>query len=69
MESINSRISPMTQQSKSREAVFLTILGCTVLVWVLRGIGLLAFVPGFVLWVLFGLSITLIIVNGLIEIR
>lgn len=59
----------MTQQSKSREAVFLTILGCTVLVWVLRGIGLLAFVPGFVLWVLFGLSITLIIVNGLIEIR
>lgn len=36
---------------------FLAVLAMTVLVWVLRGIGLLTFIPGWVLWVLILLSI------------
>lgn len=59
----------MNQQSKSREMVFITVLALTLLVWLLRGIGLLTFIPGFILWVLIGLSLALVVVNGLIETR
>ncbi len=37
--------------------VFLGILGVTIAVWVLRGIGLLTFIPGGILWVLLFLTI------------
>jgi hypothetical protein len=57
------------QPTNSREIVYVVVLALTAIVWLLRGIGLLAFLPGFVLWVLIGLSIVLTIVNGLIEIR
>ncbi len=59
----------MSKSSSSRVIVFLGVLGLTALVWVLRGIGLFTFIPGFVLWVLILLSIVLAIVNGLIETR
>lgn len=59
----------MNQQSKSREVIFVAVLVLTVLFWVLRGLGLLTFIPGVVLWILLGLSIALIVANGLIETR
>lgn len=59
----------MSKPSNSRIIVFLGVIGLTALVWILRGIGLFAFLPGFVLWVLILLSIVLAIVNGFIETR
>ncbi|MCY7279044.1 MAG: hypothetical protein LH702_36235 [Phormidesmis sp. CAN_BIN44] len=59
----------MSKSSNSRVIVFFGVIGLTALVWILRGIGLFAFIPGFVLWVLILLSIVLAIVNGLIETR
>lgn len=32
--------------------VFWAILGVTIVVWVLRGLGILSFLPGFVIWLL-----------------
>lgn len=59
----------MRQANSSRAIVYLVVLVLTAIVFLLRGIGLLAFLPGFVLWVLLGLSLVLTIVNGLIETR
>jgi hypothetical protein len=44
-------------------------VGMTLLVWGLRGIGLLTFIPGFVLGLLITASIALLIINGWIETR
>ncbi|MCU0550041.1 MAG: hypothetical protein MUC48_11895 [Leptolyngbya sp. Prado105] len=62
-------IATMNQPSNSRATVYVVVLAMTAIVWILRGIGLLAFLPGFVLWILIFLSIVLTIVNGLIEVR
>ncbi len=59
----------MSKSSNSRVIVFFGVIGLTALVWILRGIGLFTFIPGFVLWVLILLTIVLAIVNGLIETR
>lgn len=60
---------PMNQPNNSRAVVYVVVLALTAIVWILRGLGVFAFLPGFVLWVLIGLSIVLTIVNGLIEAR
>jgi hypothetical protein len=39
------RLSPSTQ-------FFLVLLAVTALVWILRGLAILAFLPGLVLWIL-----------------
>ncbi|MEO0457548.1 MAG: hypothetical protein AAF152_13355 [Cyanobacteria bacterium P01_A01_bin.114] len=52
------RLKPATQ-------LFWTLIGITVAVWVLRGVGLLTFLPGLVLWVLLILCFAVGIVNGL----
>jgi len=44
--------------------VFCTILAITVLVYLLRGFGLLGFIPGAVIWVLILLSIATGIISG-----
>ncbi|MBD1823300.1 hypothetical protein H6F51_12500 [Cyanobacteria bacterium FACHB-DQ100] len=59
----------MNQPSNSRAIVYIVVLALTAIVWILRGVGLLTFLPGFILWILIGLSIVLTIVNGLIEVR
>ncbi|MCY7321129.1 MAG: hypothetical protein LH660_04845 [Phormidesmis sp. CAN_BIN36] len=59
----------MSKSSNSRVVVFFGVIGLTALVWLLRGIGLVTFIPGFVLWTLILLTIVLAIVNGLIETR
>jgi hypothetical protein len=57
------------RSTNSRIRVFWVVMGLTLLVWLLRGVGLLTMVPGFILALLFGLSLLLFIVNGLIETR
>lgn len=59
----------MSRSSNSRAVVFLVVLALTAIVWLLRGLGLLTFIPGFVLWILILLSIVLTIANGWIETR
>lgn len=59
----------MRRSTNSRIRVFWVVMGLTLLVWLLRGVGLLTMVPGFILALLFGLSLLLFIVNGLIETR
>jgi hypothetical protein len=56
------RLHPMTR-------LFLGVLTLTLVVWVLRGIALLAFLPGIVLWVLILLSFGLGIMSSLQRIR
>jgi hypothetical protein len=52
----------MSQSSKSRERLltqtFGIILGITIAVWLLRGFGILTFIPGGIIWLLILLSIT-----------
>ncbi|MCT7950157.1 hypothetical protein NG798_10200 [Ancylothrix sp. C2] len=45
--------------------IFATLLGLTVLLWLLRGFGILTFFPGSVLWVLILLSIATGIISNL----
>lgn len=51
----------MSQSPRSRERVltqtFGIILGITIAVWLLRGFGLLTFIPGGVIWLLILLSL------------
>ncbi|MBW4690645.1 MAG: hypothetical protein KME27_02635 [Lyngbya sp. HA4199-MV5] len=47
----------MGRSLKPSMVAFLAVLAMTVLVWVLRGIGLLTFIPGSVIWVLILLSL------------
>lgn len=49
--------------------VFLAALGLTAIVWVLRGLSLLAFLPGLVIWLLVLLCFGLGIVSSLQRIR
>ena len=55
-------LQPLTKLS-------LAALGLTALVWVLRGLSVLAFVPGLVIWVLILLCFGLGIVSSLQRIR
>jgi hypothetical protein len=45
--------------------LFLTILFITVLVWVLRGLGILTFLPGMVIWILLLLTIGAGVFSGI----
>lgn len=45
--------------------VFLTILFITVLVWVLRGLGILTFLPGMVIWILLLLTVGAGVFSGI----
>jgi len=47
--------------------IFLTVFGITLLVWILRGVGLLTFLPGGVIWVLIFLSFVTGILSTLLR--
>ncbi|NJL35683.1 MAG: hypothetical protein HC833_14120 [Leptolyngbyaceae cyanobacterium RM1_406_9] len=47
----------MSRAIRPETAVFLSFLGITLVVWVLRGVGLLTFLPGLVIWLLILLSV------------
>ena len=49
--------------------LFLAALGLTAIVWILRGLSLLAFLPGLVIWLLILLCFGLGIVSSLQRIR
>lgn len=55
----------MSARLKPATTIFLTILFITVLVWVLRGLGILTFLPGIVIWVLLLLTIGAGVFNGI----
>jgi hypothetical protein len=38
-------------------SIFLGVLGVTIAIWVLRGIGLFTFIPGGLIWILLFLTI------------
>lgn len=56
------KLSPTVQ-------VFLGFLGVTALVWILRGLGILAFLPGILLWLLILLTVGSGVVATLQRIR
>ncbi len=41
----------------SRMSLFLVSLGVTLAFWILRGLGILSFVPGLILWILLFISV------------
>ncbi|WP_421655894.1 hypothetical protein [Leptothermofonsia sp. ETS-13] len=53
----------MIRTLKPSTKAFLIMLLMTGIVWVLRGIGILTFIPGWVLWVLILLSIATAILS------
>jgi hypothetical protein len=59
---MHKSIRPATQ-------LFLLSLAATIIIWVLRGLGLLTFLPGGVIWLLILLSIGTGVVNGLLGTR
>ena len=59
----------MSSSKNSRVSVFWFVVGLTLVLWGLRGVGLLTFIPGFVLGLLIAASIALLIINGWIETR
>lgn len=55
----------MMQRLKLTTRMFLGVLALTIALWVLRGIGLLGFMPGIVLWVLIFACILLAILSSI----
>lgn len=55
----------MSKRLRPDMTVFLTILFITVLVWVLRGLGILTFLPGLVIWVLLLLTVGAGVFSGI----
>lgn len=49
--------------------IFLSLLGITILVWVLRGLTVLSFLPGIMLWILLLLTIGAGVVTSLQRMR
>lgn len=55
----------MPRSIKTSTLAFLVTLGITLLVWILRGVGLLTFMPGSVLWGLIFLCLLAAIVHSI----
>lgn len=49
--------------------VFLALLGLTILVWILRGLTILSFLPGIVIWLLLLLTIGAGVITSLQRMR
>ena len=55
----------MIRALKTPTLIFLVTLGLTLLVWVLRGVKVLGFMPGGVLWVLIFACIVLAVLSNI----
>ena len=55
----------MIRYLSPRFLTFLVVLGITGFVWLLRGFGVLTFIPGGVLWVLIWLCLAAAVVSAL----
>lgn len=63
-------VQGMTSKSlRPTTQLFLLTLAITIAVWVLRGLGILTFLPGGLIWLLILLSIGTGVVNGLMGTR
>ncbi|QYO64386.1 hypothetical protein [Leptolyngbya sp. 7M] len=59
----------MLKSMRPTTQLFLFALGLTAAVWLLRGIGILTFLPGGIIWLLILLCIGTGVVNGLMGTR
>ncbi|MBF2001480.1 MAG: hypothetical protein IGS50_17590 [Synechococcales cyanobacterium C42_A2020_086] len=59
----------MRRSLRPETNLFLFTLAVTIVVWVLRGLGVLTFIPGGLLWLLILLSVGTGVVNGLLGTR
>jgi len=59
----------MGQSLRPTTRLFLSTLAITILVWLLRGFGILTFLPGGLIWLLILLSVGTGVVNGLMGTR
>ncbi|WP_088893717.1 hypothetical protein [Leptolyngbya ohadii] len=59
----------MLKSLRPETTIFLACLILTIFVWVLRGLGILSFIPGGVIWMLILLTVGTAIVNGLLGTR
>ncbi|MEB3336595.1 MAG: hypothetical protein VKJ46_03965 [Leptolyngbyaceae bacterium] len=55
----------MRRLTDSLSTVFLIVVGLTLAVWLLRGFGILTFIPGGLIWLLILLSISTGIMSAL----
>ncbi|EKQ68544.1 hypothetical protein OsccyDRAFT_3082 [Leptolyngbyaceae cyanobacterium JSC-12] len=55
----------VTRRLKPTTLIFLTLLGLTLIVWVLRGLTILGFIPGAFLWVLIFTCILLAVLSNI----
>ncbi|MFM2432846.1 MAG: hypothetical protein RLZZ511_4060 [Cyanobacteriota bacterium] len=59
----------MRRNTYRRLVVFWTVVAVALALWILRGMGLLTIVPGFLVMGLWVLAWILLLVNGIIETR
>ncbi|MBD1850416.1 hypothetical protein [Leptolyngbya sp. FACHB-711] len=59
----------MLKSLRPETTIFLACLLLTVFIWVLRGLGILTFVPGSLIWFLILATVGTAIVNGLLSTR
>jgi hypothetical protein len=59
----------MLKSLRPETAIFLACLTLTIFVWLLRGLGILTFIPGSVIWLLILATVGTAIVNGLLGTR
>lgn len=53
----------MRNVAELRNTIFWAILGVTLTVWILRGLGILTFIPGGIIWLLLLLTIGTAVFN------
>lgn len=59
----------MSKSIRPETSVFLSLLILTIVVWVMRGFGILTFIPGGVIWLLMLLTVGAAVVAGLLGTR
>ncbi len=63
-EKVSQSPRPLTELSAY---IFSTVVGITIVVYLLRGFGVLAFMPGGVIWLLVLLSVATGIIYGIVK--
>ncbi|HEY9696339.1 MAG TPA: hypothetical protein V6D10_03700 [Trichocoleus sp.] len=59
----------MSKSIRPETSVFLSLLILTIVVWVMRGFGILTFIPGGIIWLLIVLTVGAAVVSGLMGTR
>lgn len=64
-QGVGEALVAMVKQFQTITLVFLGVLAVTLLIWVLRGLRVLGFVPGGFLWILIFACIVLVILSNI----